>query len=52
MKKENQYKILIVEDDEDFNFILKTKFESEGFSVETAKNAINAINLAEHDLAE
>lgn len=45
--KEEKYTILIVEDDEDFNFILKTKFESEGFSVETAKNAIDGINLAE-----
>jgi DNA-binding response OmpR family regulator len=39
--------ILIVEDDEDFLFILKTKFESEGFLVLTTKNATEGVNIAE-----
>jgi CheY-like chemotaxis protein len=36
-------KILIVEDDKDFVLILRTKFESEGFSVTTAPNGQEGI---------
>ena len=39
-------KILIVEDDEDFVSILKTKFTEEGFSVVTAENGDEGIGMA------
>jgi len=42
-------KILIVEDDEDFASILKTKFTSEGFSVVTARNGEDGISVAEKE---
>jgi len=42
-------KILIVEDDEDFLSILKTKFTSEGFSVVTAKDGEEGIRVAEKE---
>ena len=42
-------KILIVEDDEDFLFILKTKFTAEGFSVVTAKDGEEGIRVAEKE---
>jgi len=48
MEKINK-KILIVEDDEDFLSILKTKFTSEGFSVVTAKDGEEGISVAEKE---
>lgn len=42
-------KVLIVEDDEDFISILKIKFESEGFSVITAKDGENGIETAQQE---
>ena len=42
-------KILIVEDDEDFISILKTKFESEGFSIVVAKDGEEGIIVAEKE---
>jgi DNA-binding response OmpR family regulator len=47
MSKTN--KILIVEDDEDFLSILKTKFTAEGFSVVTAKDGEEGIRVAEKE---
>jgi len=42
-------KILIVEDDEDFLSILKTKFTSEGFSVVTAKDGEEGLGVVEKE---
>jgi DNA-binding response OmpR family regulator len=42
-------KILIVEDDEDFISILRTKFEKEGFPVVTAENGEMAVAVAEKE---
>jgi DNA-binding response OmpR family regulator len=42
-------KILIVEDDKDFLFILKTKFTSEGFSVVTAEDGEEGLAAAERE---
>lgn len=39
-------KILIVEDDEDFTFILEKKFTIEGFSIFKAKDGKEGINVA------
>lgn len=51
MHKTNK-KILIVEDDEDFVFILEKKFTSEGFTVITAKNGEDGISVAEKEKPE
>lgn len=48
MNKINK-KILIVEDDKDFLLILKTKFESEGFSVFCAEDGEEAVAIAEEE---
>lgn len=40
------HKILIVEDDETLNGVLKYNFEHEGYRVVTAKDGLNAIELA------
>ena len=45
MEKNNK-KILIVEDDEDFLFILEKVFTSAGFSVVTAKDGEAGVNIA------
>lgn len=45
MKKIDK-KVLIVEDDEDFLFILQKVFASSGFTVITAKDGESAINVA------
>lgn len=45
MKSLNK-KVLIVEDDEDFAFILEKKFTTEGFSVVTAKNGEEGVETA------
>ena len=42
-------KILFVEDDEDFLFILKTKFTNEGFAVFTAENGEAALEVVEKE---
>ena len=42
-------KILIVEDDEDFSYILNKKFTMEGFSVATAKDGQEGILAAEKE---
>ena len=42
-------KILIVEDDKDFLSILQIKFTSEGFSVVTAENGEEGVNVAEKE---
>lgn len=42
-------KILIVEDDEDFLYILEKKFTTEGFSVVTAKDGQEGIAVAEKE---
>lgn len=42
-------KVLIVEDDKDFVFILKTKFESEGFLVVTAEDGEMGVGVAEKE---
>lgn len=47
MPKKIDKKILIVEDDEDFISILKTKFSAEGFSVVTAQNGEEGASKAE-----
>lgn len=47
--KKIRKKILIVEDDKDFLSILKIKFESEGFSVITAKDGQEGVSLAEKE---
>jgi CheY-like chemotaxis protein len=51
MQKNNK-KILIVEDDEDFLFILEKMFTSEGFSVVTAKNGEAGINAATKEIPD
>ena len=38
-------KILIVEDDKDFRFILQTDFRSEGFNIITAENGQEGLDL-------
>ncbi len=48
VKKVNK-KILIVEDDEDFISILKTKFTAEGFSVVTAADGEEGARQAEKE---
>jgi DNA-binding response OmpR family regulator len=48
MKNINK-KILIVEDDENFLFILQKVFTSSGFSVITAKNGEAAVELAKNE---
>ena len=42
-------KVLIVEDDEDFVFILEKKFTTEGFSVVTAKAGEEGASVTEKD---
>ena len=42
-------KILLVEDDEDFIYILEKKFTSEGFSVITAKDGQEGATIAEQE---
>ena len=42
-------KVLIVEDDEDFVFILEKKFTTEGFTVVTAKDGENGVVVAEKE---
>lgn len=42
-------KILIVEDDEDFVFIIEKKFTTEGFLVVTAKDGEEGVSLAEKE---
>lgn len=42
-------KILIVEDDKDFSTILQKKFTLEGFSIITAENGEEAIDIAERE---
>lgn len=42
-------KILIVEDDEDFVYILEKKFTGEGFSIITAKNGQEGVIIAEKE---
>ena len=42
-------KILIVEDDKDYFFILKTNFEMAGFSVIVAENGEEGLNLIEKE---
>lgn len=42
-------KILIVEDDEDFQYILEKKFTMEGFFVVTAKDGKEGIAIAEKE---
>jgi two-component system alkaline phosphatase synthesis response regulator PhoP len=42
-------KILIVEDDKDFLSILKIQFTGEGFSIVTAENGEEGINMAEEE---
>lgn len=42
-------KVLIVEDDEDFVFILEKKFTGEGFSVVAAKDGQEGIVMAEKE---
>ncbi len=42
-------KILIVEDDEDFLFILQKKFTVEGFSIVIAKDGQEGISVAEKE---
>lgn len=49
MAKKLNKKVLIVEDDEDFLSILKMKFESEGFSIVTAQDGGEAIEVAEKE---
>src|SRR3989344_5966285 len=46
---ENTKKILIVEDDEDFSYILQKKFEAEGFSVIIAKDGEEGAMAAEKE---
>lgn len=48
-KKKTSRKLLIVEDDEDFLSILKTKFIGDGFSVITAPDGENGISTAESE---
>lgn len=48
MTKRNK-KILIVEDDEDFIYILEKKFTAEGFSIFTAKDGQEGIAVAEKE---
>lgn len=42
-------KILIIEDDKDYFFILQTNFETAGFSVAVAKNGQEGLNLIEKE---
>ena len=42
-------KILIVEDDEDFLYILKKRFDIEGFSIINAKDGEEGVLIAEKD---
>ena len=42
-------KILIVEDDEDFIFILEKKFTAEGFTIVTAKDGEDGVIVAEKE---
>ncbi len=42
-------KILLVEDDEDFLFILQKKFTTEGFSVVTAKDGQEGVVVAQQE---
>jgi two-component system alkaline phosphatase synthesis response regulator PhoP len=42
-------KILIVEDDKDFSTILQKKFTLEGFTIVTAENGEEAIDVAEKE---
>lgn len=48
MNKINK-KILIVEDDEDFVFILEKKFTDEGFSIITAKDGQEGVAMAQKE---
>ena len=49
MPKKINKKILIVEDDEDFSVILQKKFANEGFSIVTAGNGQEAIEVTERE---
>jgi two-component system, OmpR family, alkaline phosphatase synthesis response regulator PhoP len=42
-------KVLIVEDDKDFRFILQINFSKEGFSVVTAENGEEGLSLVEKE---
>lgn len=42
-------KILIVEDNKDYSFILQTNFKKEGFSVVVAQNGEEGLNLIEKE---
>ena len=45
-------KILIVEDDKDYLFILQTNFRNEGFSIIAAKDGREGLDLAERQEEE
>ena len=45
-------KILIVEDDKDFLAILQKKFTIEGFSIVTAENGEEAVEIAEKEIPD
>ncbi len=45
----NNYKILIVEDDEDLNLIIRNKLKKEGFVVEGVKTGKEAINWVKNN---
>ncbi len=47
--EKNDKKILIVEDDEDFTYILQKKFTMEGFLVVSAKDGQEGIAMAEKE---
>jgi len=49
MVKKIDKKVLIVEDDEDFVSILKIKFESEGFTIFTARDGESAVDVAQQE---
>lgn len=42
-------KVLIVEDDEDFVFILQKKFTTEGFNIVTAKDGEEGVSVTEKE---
>mgnify|MGYP001022573263 CR=1 FL=1 len=44
-----KYKILVVDDNEDICFVLKSYFEETGYSVQVAENAFEAFSLLEKE---